>query len=73
MSDPHASDSPMVGDPHGSADHGDGHGHDDHAHEAESVGPIDWPAWGAGLLGLAIALAIVATFVLATGPLPSPY
>lgn len=63
----------MVGDPHGSADHGDGHGHDDHAHEDKGLGPIDWPAWSAGVLGVAIALAVVTCFVLATGPLPNPY
>ena len=48
-------------------DHGDDHGHDDHAHEAEeSLGPIDGAAWGAGLLGVVIGLAVAFCFVLAT-------
>jgi hypothetical protein len=29
------------------------HGHDDE-HLAEALGPIDWRAWGAGVLGLAL-------------------
>lgn len=53
---------------HGStADHGDGHGHDDHGHPAEALGPIDWPMWGVGILGVALALAVAAALVLATG------
>ena len=48
-------------------DHGDDHGHDDHAHEAEeALGPIDGAAWGAGLLGVVIGLAVAFCFVLAT-------
>ena len=47
-------------------DHGDGHGHDDHAHADEPLGPIDLAAWGAGALGVAIALAIAVCFALAT-------
>ena len=50
-------------------DHGEDHGHDDHAHGDEpGLGPIDLPAWGAGLLGVVIGLAMTACFVLATQP-----
>jgi hypothetical protein len=52
---------------HATDDHGDDHGHDDHAHaDEESLGPIDGAAWGAGLLGVAIALGVAFCFVLAT-------
>ncbi len=38
-------------------------GHDAHADEA--LGPIDWPAWGAAALGVAIAgfMALLMAFV----------
>jgi hypothetical protein len=42
-------------------DHGgdvaDDHG-DDHAHTAAAIGPIDVEAWGALLLGIALALIV---------------
>ena len=53
---------------HASDDHGDEHGHDDHAHGAEPLGKIDGPAWGAGILGVLLGLAVAAAFVLATMP-----
>lgn len=60
--------SQVVEGPHGSTtDHGDGHGHDDHGHVSEPLGPIDWPMWGVGVLGVLAALAIVWVFVLGTG------
>ncbi len=34
----------------------------------KALGPIDVAAWGAGLLGLVIGVAIAACFVLATSP-----
>ena len=46
---------------------GHDHGHDDHAHAEEALGPIDVAAWGAGVLGIAAGLLIVACFMLATG------
>ncbi len=64
MTDPHASDAPTAGEPHGLDDHGGDHGHDDHAHDEEALGPIDWPAYGAAVLGVAIALMITWAFVL---------
>ena len=41
---------------------------DDHGHTEGPLGPIDVAAWGAGLLGLMIGVAIAACFVLATSP-----
>jgi hypothetical protein len=38
----------------------------DPAHTDETLGPIDVPAWSAGLLGAAIALFMAACFLLAT-------
>jgi len=65
MTDQHASDTPMAGSPHGLGDHGETHGHDDHAHAEEPLGPVDWPAWGAGVLGVALGLVVVWAFILA--------
>jgi hypothetical protein len=66
LADPHASDA-MTG-PHGStADHGADHGHDDHGHAAESLGPIDLPAWGAGVLGIVLGLIVVVAIAVASG------
>lgn len=67
--DHHAADAP--GHPgavahHETDDHGDDHGHDDHAHGEEPLGPIDVAAWGAGIVGVAIAVVIAACFALAT-------
>ena len=70
--DPHEDDTPgHVGAVahHATADHGDEHGHDDHAHAEGPLGPIDIPAWGAGILGVALGLAVVVAFILATNPL----
>ena len=66
---PHDDDAP--GHPgavahHATDDHGDDHGHDDHAHGEDALGPIDGAAWGAGVLGVVIGLAIAFCFVLAT-------
>lgn len=74
MTDRHASDTPGHEDAvvhHRIDDHGADHGHDDHAHEGEAhegeaLGPIDPAAWGAGILGLAVALVIAACFAFAT-------
>ena len=76
-SDPHASDSPasdahaadaMVG-PHAQPnDHGGDHGNDDHAHGAgEALGPIDNRAWGAGILGIGLGLAVALAFLAGGG------
>jgi hypothetical protein len=67
--DQHAGD--VAGHPgavahHATDDHGDEHGHDDHAHAEASLGPVDGPAWGAGILGVLLGLAVAVAFVLAT-------
>lgn len=57
--------------PHGSAGGGDPHGigHDAApGHEEAALGPVDMTAWGAGLLGVALALVMVVCFILATQP-----
>ena len=67
--DQHASDVPGHAgavDHHSTDDHGDDHGHDDHAHAEEALGPIDLAAWGAGVLGVLIGVAIAVCFVLST-------
>jgi hypothetical protein len=56
---------------HETDDHGDDHGHDDQAPGEEPLGPLDGAAWGAGLLGVVIALVIAFCFVLATAA-PTP-
>jgi hypothetical protein len=53
---------------HASGDHGDEHGHDDHAHDEEALGPIDRMAWGAGVVGVLLGLAIAFAFAFATAP-----
>ena len=50
-------------------DHGDGDGHDDHADDEAPLGPIDVPAWGAGIIGVLLGMAVALAFMLATGPL----
>jgi hypothetical protein len=60
--DEHAT-APAHGDPQ-EAHHDAGHG-DDH-HDGGSLGPIDWPMWLAGVLGVAVAVVIIAATVLAT-------
>jgi hypothetical protein len=69
--DPHQDDASGHGGAvahHATDDHGDEHGHDDHAHGEEPLGPVDVPAWGAGLVGVALGLAVAVAFMLATGP-----
>ena len=45
------------------------HGHDDHGAGEPALGPIDVAAWGAGILGLVVAIVIAAAFVMATSGL----
>ena len=70
---PHDSDSPGHDGAiahHALADHGDDHGHDDHAHDDSiPLGPIDVIAWGAGILGAVLGLAVVLAFASSTGML----
>jgi hypothetical protein len=64
---PHAADG-MIG-PHGAMDdHGADHGHDDHAHgSAGALGPVDVRAWGAGLLGIVLGLAVAVALGFGSG------
>ena len=48
------------------ANHGDANGPDAHAHGSDTLGPVDVAAWGAGILGLVVAIVIAAAFVMAT-------
>ena len=69
MDDQHTSDAPGHDGAvahHQPDDHGDDHGHDDHAHAEEALGPIDPMAWGAGIVGVAVAVLIAACFAMAT-------
>ena len=52
---PHAADAHDAADAHASAEHA-----------GEPLGPIDWPAWGASALGVAVALLIAAVLALPT-------
>jgi hypothetical protein len=38
--------------------HDDAHG-DAHAHDGETLGPIDWRAWGAMVLGVALGVVVL--------------
>ena len=52
--------------------HGDDvDGHDAHAdgHDEEPLGPVNVPAWGAGIIGVLAGLAVAAAFMLATAPI----
>ena len=67
MTDPHASTDPDDVHHDVATDHGDGHGHDDHGHAGGTLGPIDWPMWGVGVLGVVVALVMTGCFVVASG------
>jgi len=59
----HANDE-IHGATHGEDAHADA-AHGDHEHGAP-LGPIDWYAWGAGLLGIAAGLVVAACFYVST-------
>jgi hypothetical protein len=77
---PHATDDALgvhPGDTSHGAIHGDGDhvdaahgGHVDAAHgghaQGAPLGPVDWAAWGAGLLGIAAGLVVAACLYLST-------
>jgi len=70
--EPHDSDAPDHDGAvahHETTDHGDDHGHDDHAHAEEPLGPINFAAWGAGVLGVIAGVIVAACFALGTGAL----
>jgi hypothetical protein len=43
--------------------------HDDHGHATEALGPVDVSAWGAGVVGVAVALVVAVCFAWTTGAL----
>lgn len=47
------------------ADHGHA-GHDEHGEHAPALGPVDWFAWGAGILGVGAGLAVAFCLYLST-------
>ena len=54
---------------HGHGEHGGhgGHGgHDEHGEHVTARGPVDWLAWGAGLLGVGAGLAVAFCLYLST-------
>lgn len=61
----HAPDSHAGGGDH-EAGHGDGHA-DGHGHDAVVLGPVDWPMWGVGVVGLLAAAVLTVALVVATG------
>ena len=64
MSETTHDDHPSAHEPddagHGRADH------DEHGDHAEKLGPIDWRAWGAGLLGVGAGVAVAVCLYLST-------
>jgi hypothetical protein len=65
----------MTADPHATGHEVDEPGHadavahhrtDDHAHASEALGPVDVYAWGAGILGIVVAIVIAFTLALST-------
>jgi hypothetical protein len=56
MSDTPHDDHPPAHEPD-DADHGHG-GHDEQGQHAPTLGPIDWFAWGAGILGVGAGLVV---------------
>ncbi|HUP83738.1 MAG TPA: hypothetical protein VM284_06080 [Candidatus Limnocylindria bacterium] len=78
LAEPHAADAELVeageapADPvaHHGASHMDVHttiSDDDHGHAEESLGPIDWRAWGLAILGGAAGVLVLACFALVVG------
>jgi hypothetical protein len=74
----HAGGTKIVGELHdtghgaGATEHGGGSGHGDGElddHGEARLGPIDWPAWAASALGVAVGVVIAALFYLAVMPL----
>jgi ABC-type Zn2+ transport system substrate-binding protein/surface adhesin len=65
--DTHGTSHAVEGTHGSSSDHGDDGGHDDHGHVATALGPIDWPMWAVGAIGVLVAIVITAGFVIATG------
>ncbi len=52
-----------AGHAHGHEEHA---GHDEHGGHDVALGPIDWAAWGAGILGVGAGLAVAVCLFVAT-------
>jgi hypothetical protein len=64
MSDATHDDHPPAHEPD---DAGHGHaGHDEHGQHGTALGPVDWFAWGAGILGVGAGLVIAGCLYIAT-------
>jgi hypothetical protein len=64
MSETTHDDHPAAHEPDEAAD---GHGGQDvHGEHGTALGPVDWLAWGAGLLGVGAGLAVAVCLYLAT-------
>ena len=64
MSDSTHDDHPPAHEPD---DAGHGHaGHDEDGDHAPKLGPIDWAAWGAGLLGVGAGVVVAACLYIST-------
>jgi hypothetical protein len=63
MSETTHDDHPPVPEPD---DTGGGHGNAEHEEHGNAAGPIDWRAWGAGLLGVGAGLAVAVCLYAAT-------
>ena len=64
---PAGDESTAIHDVHGMAGEG-GHGDDHHdAHVDASLGRIDWPLWGAAVLGVGIAVFMALLMALVVG------
>jgi hypothetical protein len=65
----HATDA--ADDPGHDAHGDDADGHDAHGdgHDQEQLGPVNVPAWGAGIIGVLAGLAVATAFMLATAPI----
>ena len=70
----HAADAHHVGGGH-DHEHATGHDHADagaaghgESHDGDALGPIDWRAWGAGVLGAVAAGVVAVALYLASHP-----
>ena len=61
------STSPVAQHAHDGSAHGDAHD-DEHGHGVSALGPIDWGAWGAAVLGIASGGLVAAVLLVAIRP-----
>ncbi len=61
-----STDDAHAADPHGAGGHGGG-GADAHAGHDSTLGPVDWRAYGAGVVGAVLGLAVAALLAVSAG------